>query len=113
MWNMLLATHVKYGLALVSVLILLTLLSKWTGSAASRGCHQKLRSLIRKAAYYSSKSETDNDTVKKVMHSSFALAYVNAARKLYSDSEIEAAADVKLSELLASVRRRHRFAIHQ
>lgn len=101
-----LACHLRYALIIVLVVLAVILLSKWTGSNStfttpriSRG----VRKLIREAGELNTEAEQDANTMLQLMHASRANAYINAARMLASDKDIERIARVKLDELLQSV----------
>ena len=108
------ATHLKWGVIIVLFIIVIALMSKWSGSSANLSTSRRqLQMLIEDAAQYSSKSERDRNKITRLTNSSHAMAHIDAARKLFSDSEIEAATGVNLNELLSSIRYRHRLAVRQ
>ena len=106
------ANHLKWGLILLASAILLATLSKWSANSTTFIVSDKqLRSLVEDAARYSSDSERDTNKVKRLTNSSYAMAYLEAVRKMCSDSDIEKATGINLNELISSVRYRHRSAL--
>lgn len=83
------------GLGLLA-LILIVFRTSRTSALQSRA----LVDLVQSASQWSASSLQDSNVLLSLMHANYAMAYLNVARLLSSDSEIESTASVRLDELL-------------
>ena len=74
---------------------------------------QDLSKIIKEAARWSAVSDQDANDLLKLVHATYAVAYVNAARALAQDEELERAAKVKVDELHAQVTAQQQAAIQK
>ena len=93
----------RFGLALLGALLLISLVSIWTfdtGRTYPRYILRRIRSLIRDAVHWNTTSAQDANPLLALMHSTYAIAYLNTARHMVSDSDIERVMGVQPRELM-------------
>jgi len=97
---------VPAGIAL-GVIVGLAMLSKASVSRGGKTLTPKvsrdLSKVVKEAARWSAVSDQDANDLLKLVHATYAVAYVNAARSLAQDEELERAANVKVDELHSQV----------
>lgn len=82
------------------VLIVLLSMSTMSGSAVrSKNVHRNLLALVRQSARYAALADQDSNAVISMLHSTYALAFVTAARKLATDSALRRLSRVDVAEL--------------
>ena len=99
-----------------AAVVVLALLSLSAHSSSSRASLRSgsLSSLMRKSARYSVLADQDSNALISMLHATYSLAYVNAARKLATDrtlrrltridaGELANAADAKQQRALAHI----------
>lgn len=59
-----------------------------------------VKQLVQSSAQWNSSSLQDNSKILALMHANYAMAYMNAARSLASDSQIETWTHARMDELL-------------
>lgn len=94
---------VKSGAIVLGALLVLIVLSKWTGSDSprhSRAVQKRIRRLFREAERLNAQCRQDSSPVMALMHSTTAVAYVDAARALSRDRDLEKITGVHPDELL-------------
>ena len=62
-----------------------------------------MKQLVQEAARWSAVSEQDSNPLLRVMHATYAMAYVNAARCLADDGDLRRVTGVHVEELHATV----------
>ena len=62
-----------------------------------------IRDLIKSAAQWNLRSSQDSNAVVGLMNSNYAMAYLNMARSLGSDEEIEKNANIRLDTFIAEI----------
>lgn len=94
------------GVAL-GVVVGLALLSRASvnrgGKTLTPKVSRDLSKVVKEAARWSAVSDQDANDLLKLVHATYAVAYVNAARSLAQDEELERAAKVKVDELHSQV----------
>ena len=97
---------VPAGIAL-GVVVGLAMLSRASASRGGKTLTPKvsrdLSKVVKEAARWSAVSDQDANDLLKLVHATYAVAYVNAARSLAQDEELERAANVKVDELHSQV----------
>ena len=93
-----------YGAIITLGVLTVALLSKWSSvqrypPRVAKGMKQ----LLQEAARWSAVSEQDSNALLRVMHATYAMAYVNAARSLAEDSDLQRVTGVRVEELHAHV----------
>jgi hypothetical protein len=71
----------------------------------------RVRDFLRAARQWMAAAKADSDVVAALLHAAYADAYVNAARALLPDADIEAATGAPLPPLVAAVRDTQRVAV--
>lgn len=61
------------------------------------------RALLKEAAQWSTISNQDSNPLLALMHSTYGMAYLNVARRLYTDSEIERTGNVRVDEFFTTL----------
>lgn len=88
-----------YVLAGFGLLVLIFVVSRTSRGTALQA--RALTDLVQSASQWSASSLQDSNVLLSLMHANYAMAYLNVARLLSSDSEIEATTSVRLDELLS------------
>ena len=93
-----------YGAVITMGMLTVALLSKWSSvqrypPRVAKG----LKQLVQEAARWSTVSEQDSNALLRVMHATYAMAYVNAARSLAEDNDLQRVTGVHVEELHAHV----------
>jgi hypothetical protein len=95
-----------YGIVITLGMLTVALLSKWSSvqrypPRVAKGMKQ----LMQEAARWSAVAEQDSNPLLRVMHATYAMAYVNAARSLAEDKDLErvSGGGVRVEELHAHV----------
>ena len=105
LWN----NITRIGMVLGAV-VLLSFVSSWTAATpTSSGSH--VRMLVREGARYSTMSKQDTNPLVAVMHATYGIAYLEAARKFATDSDISRIAGMKASDLYHHAQKRQQQAI--
>ena len=100
------APHWRWGQAAayaVAAVLFLTLLSKWTFDADKtypRYVLRSIRSLLRDAVHWNATSMQDGNPLLALIHSTYAIAYLNTARHMVSDKDIERVMGIQPRELM-------------
>ena len=87
----------------VLIVLFLTLLSKWTFDADKtypRYTLRRIKSLLRDAVHWNATSMQDGNPLLALIHSTYAIAYLNTARHIVSDKDIERVTGVQPRELM-------------
>jgi hypothetical protein len=91
----------------MGVLTCLALLSRASerrgGTALTPKASRDVSRILKEAARWSAVSDQDSNALLQLVHATYAVAYVNAARALAQDEELERAAKLKVDELHAQV----------
>jgi hypothetical protein len=97
--------YVQSGVAIVLVFSAIALLSKWTSTSKTDFCspkvQKKLKHLLDEAGRWYKQGLSDSNTVHKLMHATYALAYVNTALQIVTPTELEDVTNVRVDELQA------------
>ena len=96
----------------VGTILLLTMVSSLTSSntpPTSAASH--VRMLVREGARYSTMSQQDTNPIVAVMHATYGIAYLEAARKFATDTDISRIAGMKSSDLYHTAQKRQQQAI--
>jgi len=106
----------------VAVVVLVTFLILVSQSGRSRSASATplaarealaTRALIREAAQWSTIAQQDSNPLLAVMHSTFGTAYLNVARRLYNDADIEATSNLKVDEFSATLHANQQQAVQK
>lgn len=62
-----------------------------------------IRDLVKSSAQWNLRSSQDSNAVVGLMNSNYAMAYLNVARSLGSDEEIEKTANIKLDQFVSEI----------
>ncbi len=110
------ACHLRYALIIVLVVLVIILLSKWTGNSTTI-YHPKLskgvKNLVKEAGEWGNAAEHDTNALLQLMHATYAIAYLNAARTLASDKEIERLSRVQLDEMTQTLREKQQHVVQK
>ena len=105
--------------AVVLILIFITSGGSRTGrggTSFSGGRAQQdatTRALIREAAQWSTIAQQDSNPMLAVIHASFGQAYLNVARRLHTDAEIETVGGLKVEEFSATLHANQQQAVQK
>ncbi len=74
-------------------------------SRASRNAldSRAIKDLIKSSAQWNMRSSQDSNAIVGLMNANYAMAYLNVARNLGSDDEIEKTSNIKLDAFLAEI----------
>lgn len=103
----------QYGRIALSILLavlLLALVSKWTfdtGRTYPRYVLRQIQTLIRDAIHWNTTSLQDTNLLLALVHSTYAIAYLNTARHLVSDTDIERVMGIQARELMYELQQHH------
>ena len=102
-----------YGVLVLIGVLTVALLSKWSarGGAAAGASGARfapkfardVKALLTVAARWSAAAAQDSSPMLKVLDATYAVAYVNAARSLADDKELERVSGVRVPELQSQV----------
>ena len=94
------ARGVGIVLAAILGLALLSLLFAEMGgdSVHKRSHHLTTKALIQEAAQWSTVAQQDNNPLLALVHATYATAYLNVARRMSSDADIEGLASIHVAE---------------
>jgi len=98
-----------YGLIGIFILYLFSSARNKRNALDSRA----IRDLIKSAAQWNSRSVQDTNPLIALMNANYAMAYMNVARSLGSDSDIERYTNVSIDELLKDLEATQRTAIQK
>jgi hypothetical protein len=106
------------GVSVVAAVLAIALLSKWSGTATqgktfAPKVSKELVTLVKTAARWSAVSEQDSNHMLKLLHATYASAYINAARALASDADLERVSKVRIDELYSQVSAQQQAAIQK
>jgi hypothetical protein len=93
-------------LAIAGVLVLWALSTSAGGARGNFGygaagpSARTIRDLMRSAAQWNSRAVQDSNSLIALMHANYAMAYLNVARAISSDAEIERLTGAQLDEFL-------------
>jgi hypothetical protein len=99
--NPFLAAGAAFGIMLV-----LVVLNSTMGANRGSGWRNQSRAaktLIREAAQYTTVADQDTSALLALMHTTYATAYLNAARQLGNDGALEKVSGVHVGELMAMI----------
>lgn len=71
------------------------------------------KALIREAAQWSTIAQQDSNPLLALMHATYGMAYLNVARRLHTDSDIEAASNVRVEEFSATLQSNQQAAVQK
>ena len=106
----------RYGVLVLLGVLVIALLSKWSvggGSRFSPKLARDVKSLVTEAARWSAVSENDGNAMLRVLHATYAVAYVNAARTFADDKNLERMSGVRIQELQTQVQAQQQAAIQK
>ena len=103
----------KVALIVLVVVLLLALLSKWSGDSHRYPRHivNKVKSLVQESVRWSVTSTQDSNGILSLMHSTYAIAYLNVARHLVPDKDIVRMVGIQPPELLHDIQEKQNAAI--
>ena len=104
---------VGFMLAVCSLSIFSASIRAGRGRGSSRQTKSMVKEAVRNSAHWSTAADQDSNPLLGVMHANFAHAYLNIARTLTSDAEVEEAAQVRLDEFSRSVAQTQRNAVQR
>lgn len=99
-----LTCHLRYALVIVCVVVMLVLMSKWTGTTPSvivketQSCQTAAEKLVKEAREYAAASNPSGEAVSELLHASTALAYMQAAQLV--KAEVVSQKDQELQKTL-------------
>lgn len=79
------ACHVRYAVVVILLILVIVFLSKWSGgnnTVVVAGSSESQQDLIRLANEWATKSNEDENPVGSLINASYAVAYLDAAKKL-------------------------------
>lgn len=79
----------------------------------SAATERSVSQLVKAAAQWNSTSVQDSNVLLSLMHANYAMAYLNVARLLSTDNDIEAVAKVRMDELLTDFQEAQASAIQR
>ena len=101
-----------YGVLVLIGVLTVALLSKWSARGGAKGAAgarfapkfaRDVKALLTGAARWSAAAAQDSSPMLKVLDATYAVAYVNAARSLADDKELERVSGVRVPELQSQV----------
>lgn len=107
------AAHWQWGRMALIVLggvLALALLSRWTfdtGRTYPRYVLRRIRSLVRDAMHWNTTAMQDTNPLLALTHATYALAYLNTARHMVSDTDIERVMSIQPRELMFELQQHH------
>ena len=103
----------KVALAVLVVLVLVALLSKWSGDSHRYPRHivNKVKSLVQESVRWSVTSSQDTNAIISLMHTTYAMTYLNVARHLVPDKDIVRMVGIQPQELLHEVQEKQNAAM--
>ena len=103
--------------AVVLTLCALSILSAHVMQSRGRSVGKQAKIMVKEAvrnsAHWSTAAEQDANPLLGVMHANFAHSYLNIARTLTSDTEVEQSAKINLDEFSRSVSQTQRNAVQK
>lgn len=93
-----------YLAAGLGLLVLIVMLSFWGAAAStetarpSKRFERRLQGLMSEAAQWSAASAQDTNALLALVHATYGVAYLNVARSLASDADIERHCNLRLDE---------------
>lgn len=97
-------TQTKITCLVVGCVVLVALLSKWTGNGNdpqySKQFMRQLNRVVQQASKWHTTSKQDIEPVVRLAHSNYALAYAQTARAIASDAALEKATGLKVDALI-------------
>ena len=100
----------RLGGSILLAVLLLALLSKWTfdtGRTYPRYILRRIQTLIRDAVHWNTTSMQDTNPLLALVHSTYAMAYLNTARHLVSDTDIDRMMGIQARELMYELQQHH------
>ena len=91
--------HIQNAIGVTSALFLLTVLSKVLTDSYTNTCIPASIELLNHSIRYKKQSQQDSVIFIKFQHLVLAIAYLNAARKISKDNEIERTTGIDLNKL--------------
>jgi hypothetical protein len=71
------------------------------------------RALIKEAAQWSTIAQQDSNPLLALMHATYGMAYLNVARRLHTDSEIEVASNLRVDEFSLTLQSNQQAAVQR
>lgn len=109
------APHIKYALIVLCVVLVIILLSKWTGSGSGCSGGLLLGAAQKGVKHMMHEAQTDHDTngnsIAEAMSLTSRLANLHAAKSLASEKDIEKLTGVNVQELEEELKARRNFAM--
>lgn len=95
-------SSVWYAAGVIGVVVLLSMLSKWSESdnQYSDTFIKRVKMLIEQATRWNSTAQQDTNPIVRLIHCGYALVYAQIARSLVSDRDIETITGIDIHELL-------------
>jgi len=97
--------YVQIGVVVVLVFLGVALLSKWTSTSKTDFCSpkvkKKLKHVLEEASRWYKKGVNDKNPVHKLMHATYASAYLNTALRLVTATELESITKFRVDETQA------------
>lgn len=94
--------QLKWSVFVVSIMLVLALLSLWTGNSTptySKDYINNLRSLVQQALQWNTTAQQDTNDLVRLMHATSAVAYFNAARTLATGKDLSRISGVNVQEV--------------
>jgi tRNA G26 N,N-dimethylase Trm1 len=103
----------------VCILVLVIAVAFGGGGARARSVSTKsahsltTRALIKEAAQWSTIAQQDANPLLAVMHATYGTAYLNVARRLNTDADIEQATNVRVEEFSSTLQANQQAAVQK
>lgn len=102
-------TNVLYAAAALGLIVLVIIMSLIVGASTtetrkpSKHFDKRLRELVAEAGRWSDTSKSDTNPLLSVVHATYGSAYLNVARTMASDVDIERACNIRLDEFAGAL----------
>lgn len=118
------ACHLRYAFIIILIVLIIILLSKWTGSGSTTATFyqpkitKKVHALIKEASEWNNACDEDDgqkesSMLLKLMHATYAVAYLNAARVIATDTEIERVLNKNPLNMIQSIREKQQNIVQE
>lgn len=109
----------KAALAVCAAAALVVLIGAFSGRGketavvATSSDALSTRALIKEAAQWSTIAQQDSNPLLALMHATYGMAYLNVARRLHTDRDIEAASNLRVEEFSATLQSNQQTAVQK
>ena len=96
-------THFKISVGVVSLVLVLVILSKWTASGRpvyNKRFEKQLKSILEQASRWHVTSKQDSNPLISLIHADYAVANANLLRSLAPEEDIQKLTGTNITEFL-------------